>query len=200
MVRLRRSRQRRGRCRRRLPAPGPSGLAAYDAKGFKLVGDVYAGRHPLLAARVEEPTRLTPVELSAVSEAPCSDGAADEEEADEEEADEEGVAAEEVAAAATEAPRRALEIDNSSEEEVSVHWVDGDGVAHPYGQLRPARLLGLAPWRGGSVAGMSTEQASAGETSTSTSPEVRYTAQVAAAAYGERLAREQPGSSYNLEM
>ncbi len=35
---------------RRLPAAGPGGLAAYDPDGFALVGGVYSGTHPLLAA------------------------------------------------------------------------------------------------------------------------------------------------------
>ncbi len=47
---------------RRLPSPGPGGLAAYDPDGFALLSAIYGGTHPALATPDPTPERLAPAD------------------------------------------------------------------------------------------------------------------------------------------
>eukprot|EP00908_Phaeocystis_cordata_P012114 Transcript_23080.p4 GENE.Transcript_23080~~Transcript_23080.p4 ORF type:complete len:187 (+),score=67.42 Transcript_23080:679-1239(+) len=58
----------------RVPPPGAHALAEYDPDGFRLLGQIYGGTHPLLRGeKYVPPARLAPVAPTAVS------GAGDEE-------------------------------------------------------------------------------------------------------------------------
>ena len=52
---------------RRLPTPGPGGLAAYDPDGFALLASIYGGTHPRLAEADPLATRVPPLDVREAS-------------------------------------------------------------------------------------------------------------------------------------
>ena len=58
---------------KRLPTPGPGGLAAYDPDGFRLLASIYGGTHPRLDELDEPTSRLAPLDPSEpASQRPAS--------------------------------------------------------------------------------------------------------------------------------
>ena len=116
---------------RQLPAPGPAGLARYDAAGFDLVGSIYDGTHEALCCEEEvaAPRRLLPVSATSRSAEPQKSEEAVAEEAgevaaevaaevdDEEDREEESEVASEKAAATSRARAVGQEAEEAAAEE-----------------------------------------------------------------------------------
>jgi len=105
---------------KRLPPPGPGGLAAYDPEGFALLSAVYNGTHPALVEPDPPATQLLPLSVGAVSS-----------DVDEQEAEASGQLVR-------------LELDNAGcDAEWELFWVDPHGAEHRYGVVpagAPPRL------------------------------------------------------------
>ena len=52
---------------RKIPTPGPGGLASYDPAGFRLLASIYGGTHPALTESDPVGTRLSPLDASDAS-------------------------------------------------------------------------------------------------------------------------------------
>jgi len=104
---------------KRLPTPGPGGLAEHDPDGFALLASIYGGTHPSLGDADPAAERLAPLGGLADGGAPPS--------SDDEEKESELVA---------------LEVDNGGCDCTwKVYWVDADGARKPYGEVAKGTTL-----------------------------------------------------------
>lgn len=115
--------------RRRLPAPGPHGLAVYDPSGFRLVGSVYDGSHPTFACASEEvePLRLVPVSMTL----PSGDGTTHVARS----ASQDGSVAKADRQDDAESTDCTLEV-HARGHDAWLTWVDDRGGEHQYGEVR----------------------------------------------------------------
>lgn len=119
--------------KRRLPVPGPAGLARYDALGFALVGAIYDGTHAALHddATTPPPRELSPCGAdakSAVVVHPLGEGGG------------EGDTLSGASTARDPSHACTLEVRGGASE-LAISWVDNEGVAHQYTTLPPGGII-----------------------------------------------------------